>query len=83
MVAPSLIPRASGDRVKTDRREAVRLARLLRSGDLVAVWVPDDEHEALRDLVAILPTGAGGSPQLTVRPSLHTISSTPERFRVE
>jgi transposase len=51
VVAPSLIPRAAGDRVKTDRRDAVRLARLLRGGDLVPVWIPDDEHEALRDLV--------------------------------
>ena len=48
VVAPSLIPRAAGDRVKTDRRDAVRLARLLRGGDLVPVWIPDDEHEALR-----------------------------------
>lgn len=51
VVAPSLIPRAPGDKVKTDHRDAVRLARLLRSGDLVSVWIPDDAHEALRDLV--------------------------------
>lgn len=51
VVAPSLIPRAAGDKVKTDHRDAVRLARLLRSGDLVPVWIPDDAHEALRDLV--------------------------------
>jgi transposase len=51
VVAPSLIPTRSGDRVKTDRRDAAKLARLLRSGDLTAVWVPDEEHEALRDLV--------------------------------
>ncbi len=51
VVAPSLIPRAPGDKIKTDRRDAVRLARLLRGGYLVAIWVPDDEHEALRDLV--------------------------------
>jgi transposase len=51
VVAPSLIPRAAGDRVKTDRRDAIRLARLLRGGDLVPIWIPDDEHEALRDLV--------------------------------
>lgn len=50
-VAPSLIPRRPGDRIKTDRRDAVQLARLLRSGDLVDVWVPDAGHEALRDLV--------------------------------
>jgi transposase len=51
VVAPSLVPTRSGDRVKTDRRDALKLARLLRSGDLTAAWVPDEEHEALRDLV--------------------------------
>lgn len=51
VVAPSLIPRRPGDRVKTDQRDAVQLARLLRSGDLTPVWVPDEAHEALRDLV--------------------------------
>jgi transposase len=50
VVAPSLIPRKSGDRVKTDRRDAVQLARLLRSGDLQAVYVPRPEDEAIRDL---------------------------------
>jgi transposase len=51
VVAPSLVPTKIGDRVKTDRRDALKLARLLRSGDLTAVWVPDEDHEALRDLV--------------------------------
>jgi transposase len=51
IVAPSLIPRKPGDRIKTDRRDAMSLARLLRSGELTPTWVPDDEHEALRDLV--------------------------------
>ena len=51
VVAPTLIPTKAGDRVKTDRRDARKLARYLRSGDLTAVWVPDREHEALRDLV--------------------------------
>jgi transposase len=50
VVAPSLIPRKSGDRVKTDRRDAVQLARLLRSGDLQPVYVPEPEDEAIRDL---------------------------------
>lgn len=50
VVAPSLIPRKSGDRVKTDRRDAQNLARLGRSGDLTAVWVPDGEQESMRDL---------------------------------
>ena len=51
VVAPTLIPVKAGDRVKTDRRDAERLARALRAGDLTAVWVPDESHEALRDLV--------------------------------
>jgi transposase len=51
VVAPSSIPKRSGDRIKTDRRDAVLLARLARSGDLVAVRVPDAADEAVRDLV--------------------------------
>lgn len=51
VVAPTLIPTKAGDRVKTDRRDARKLARYLRSGDLTSVWVPDRAHEALRDLV--------------------------------
>ena len=50
VVAPSLIPRKAGDRVKTDRRDALMLARLLRAGELTPVWVPDDAQEGLRDL---------------------------------
>lgn len=50
VVAPSLIPKKPGDRVKTDRRDAVQLARLARSGDLTAVYVPNVEDEAIRDL---------------------------------
>lgn len=51
VIAPTLVPMKAGDRVKTDRRDAERLARSLRSGDLTAVWVPDEESESLRDLV--------------------------------
>lgn len=51
VVAPTLVPVKSGDRVKTNRRDAEKLARCYRSGDLTAVWVPDAAHEALRDLV--------------------------------
>ena len=51
VVAPSLSPRRPGERIKTDRRDALTLARQHRSGDLVAVWVPDEEQEAIRDLV--------------------------------
>ena len=50
VVAPSLIPRKARDRVKTDRRDAMTLARLMRSGDLSAIYVPGIEDEALRDL---------------------------------
>jgi transposase len=51
VVAPSCIPKKAGDRVKTDRRDAVQLARLLRSGDLTPVSMPSVEDEAIRDLV--------------------------------
>ena len=50
VVAPSLIPKKAGDRVKTDRRDALSLARLHRAKELTAVWVPDGAQEALRDL---------------------------------
>ena len=50
VVAPSMIPRRPGDRIKTDRRDALSLARLHRNGELTAVWVPDEEQEAIRDL---------------------------------
>jgi transposase len=50
VVAPSLIPKRAADRVKTDRRDAVQLARLLRSGDLNPIYVPRPEDEAIRDL---------------------------------
>jgi transposase len=50
VVAPSLIPKKSGDRVKTDRRDALNLARLLKSGDLNPIYVPEPEDEAVRDL---------------------------------
>ncbi len=51
VVAPSLVPRRPGDRVKTNRRDAVTLARLHRAGELTEVWVPDPTHEAMRDLI--------------------------------
>ena len=51
VVAPSLVPKRPGERIKTNRRDAVTLARLLRAGDLTPVWVPDAVHEAVRDLV--------------------------------
>jgi transposase len=51
VVAPALIPKRLGDRVKTNRRDAVSFARLHRAGELTSVWVPDRGHEAMRDLV--------------------------------
>ena len=51
VVAPSLIPMKAGDRVKTDRRDALMLAKLHRAGELTAIWIPDAAHEAMRDLV--------------------------------
>ena len=50
LVAPSLIPTKPGDRVKTNRRDAELMAKLLRAGELTAVWVPDERHEAMREL---------------------------------
>ncbi len=51
MVAPTLVPVKSGERVKTDRGDALKLARNYRAGELTSVWVPDAAQEALRDLV--------------------------------
>lgn len=53
VVAPSLIPRRAGSRVKTDRRDAILLAETLRAGQLSGIWVPDRSHEAIRDLVRL------------------------------
>jgi transposase len=51
VIAPTLVPQKAGDRIKTDRRDAEKLARCHRAGELTRVWVPDQAHEALRDLV--------------------------------
>jgi transposase len=51
VIAPSLIPKRPGDHVKTNRRDALTLARLHRAGELTAIWVPDPGHDAIRDLV--------------------------------
>ena len=51
VVAPSLIPRKPGERIKTDRRDAINLAKQHLAGELTPVWVPDQAHEAIRDLV--------------------------------
>jgi hypothetical protein len=55
VVAPTLVPVKAGDRVKTDRRDAEKLARSYRAGDQTAVWVPDAAHEALREVLALDP----------------------------
>jgi transposase len=65
VVAPSLIPRKPGDRIKTDRRDAINLAKLHRAGELTAVWIPDQAHEAIRDLVR----ASCGRPQSAPGPS--------------
>ena len=52
-MAPSLIPRRVGDRIKTDRRVVVKLATSLRSGDLTYINVPDDDQESMRDLTRV------------------------------
>jgi transposase len=65
VVAPTLVPGKAGDRMKTDRRDAEKPARCHRAGDLIAVWVPDEAHEALRDLVRARE--AGKKDQLRAR----------------
>jgi transposase len=72
VVAPSLIPRRPGDRVKTDQRDAVMLARLLRRGDLTPLWVPDEAHEALRNLVR----SRGDAKPIPCEPSTGSASSS-------
>ena len=59
VVAPALIPQRPGERVKTNRRDAVTLARLHRAGELAGVWVPDAKHEAIRDLVRAREAAGG------------------------
>src|SRR4029077_16185157 len=60
VVAPSLIPMKAGDRVKTDRRDALMLAKLHRAGGLTPIWIPDAAHEAMRDLVRARATAVRG-----------------------
>jgi transposase len=70
VVAPSLIPKKPGDRVKTNRRDALSLVKLLRAGELTAVWVPDPRHEAMRDL-----TRARGAAVEDLRSKRQQVSS--------
>src|SRR5579864_990018 len=70
VVAPSLIPKKPGDRVKTNRRDAIGLVKLLRAGELTPVWVPDEGHEAMRDL-----TRARGTAVNDLRAKRQQVSS--------
>lgn len=70
VIAPSLIPRKPGDRIKTNRRDAQQLARLFRAGELTEVWVPDEAHEAIRDLIRVRDTAVAD-----LRRKRQTISS--------
>jgi transposase len=70
VVAPSLVPKRAGDRVKTNRRDAISLARLHRAGELTSVWVPDEAHEAVRDLVRA--RDAAFEAQKQARQQLHS-----------
>jgi hypothetical protein len=81
VVAPSLTPTRPGDRVKTDRRDAVTLARLHRADELTAVWVPDEGHEAMRDLVR-LRTAAMEGPCFRSRAPLAIMPSKLSNSRV-
>ena len=63
VIAPSLVPTKAGDRVKTDRRDAEKLARCYRAGELTAVWVPDAAHEALARSGAGARSGEEGSTE--------------------
>jgi len=89
VVAPSLIPMKVGDRVKTDRRDAVMLAKLHRAGELTAVWVPDGAHEAMRDLIRARAdrrgldlSHAGSDQPQTARPQREPAPGHP-RYRLE
>ena len=81
VVAPSLIPRKAGDRIKTDRRDAVMLAKLHRAGELTAVWVPDAAHQAMRDLIRARTTAvrALGKARQHLQEFLTPRSRTPGR----
>ena len=81
VIAPSLIPTKAGDRVKTDRRDAERLARCYRAGELTAVWVPDEAHEALRDLVRARE--AAKKDQLRHRHQLGKVSAAARQAPVD
>ena len=70
VIAPTMIPKRSGDRVKTNRRDSVTLVKLLRAGELRAIWVPDSVHEAVRDLTRARETAIVSLIRLACRHSL-------------
>ncbi len=73
VVAPSLIPRRPGDRIKTDRRYSVRLAELARAGELTAIWIPEPQDEAVRDVSRAREDAAQRAPAVA------GISAAPRR----
>ena len=75
VIAPAHIPHRPSDRVKTDRRDALMLAKLHRAGELTPVWVPDPCHEAMRDLVRCRATAC--NPATNGAPEASKPSSTP------
>jgi transposase len=79
VVAPSLIPRRAGDRVKTDKRDASRLARLHRAGELTPIRVPSEAEEAVRDLVRARAAMSGGSARGSGWSSLGTSAANTSR----
>src|ERR1700694_6279517 len=62
VIAPTLVPVKAGDRIKTDRRDALKLARNYRAGELTPVWVPDAAHEGLRELGRAREAGEQDEP---------------------
>jgi len=75
VVAPTLVTTKAGDRVKTDRPDAEKLARSYCAADLTAVWVPDSAHEALRNLVRAREAAKRGS--IACPPSARQVSAPP------
>lgn len=73
VMAPSLIPRRPGDRIKTDRRDSVRLAELARAGELTAIWIPEPQDEAVRDVSRAREDAAQRAPAVA------GISAAPRR----
>ena len=83
VVAPALIPKRSGERIKTNRRDAVTLARLHRAGELTGVWAADAAHEAVRDLVRAREAAADDLRRNCIRqPALRWLVPNPPTSRV-